>query len=189
MKNLILLLVIIILSCCGEDDEAIPQPMIKDCTELDCPHEDEFYGKAVMNDESWLADWIYTDLTSSSLAVFLLKAGPDNIGEQLVFTIYNNSNWQDTIWLGSPYSNDPPPNFARAIYDYSEGHSSVGYFRFNTGDPPTGDDYLLIDDVNADTTIIEGRFQVRFPIRSVNSYVTAPDTMRLGCGRFRVEVE
>lgn len=189
MKNLILLIIILTISCCGEDDDAIPQPVVNDCTELDCPHEKEFFGKAIMNDECWVADWTNSSITPSRLAIFLLKAGPDNIGEQLIFTIYNNSSWEDTIWLSRPYSNNPPPNVASVIYDYSEGHSSVGQFRFNTGDPPTGDDYLLIDDVNTDTTIIEGRFQVRFPIRSVNSYVTAPDTMRLGCGSFRVELE
>ncbi|MDV7396808.1 hypothetical protein RZS08_35750, partial [Arthrospira platensis SPKY1] len=62
------------------------------------------------------------------------------------------------------------------------------HFGFSPDSELTYQDFLLIDDFSADTTIVEGRFQVRFPKRSVSNFVThAPDTMNIRCGKFRAK--
>ncbi|MDV7397687.1 hypothetical protein RZS08_40175, partial [Arthrospira platensis SPKY1] len=95
---------------------------------------------------------------------------------------------RDTIWLGGTYSDVEIPGLARSSYNYLEDHTIAGSFRFAPTDTLTYKDFLLIDDFNADTTIVEGRFQVRFPRRSVSNFVThAPDTMNIRCGKFRAK--
>jgi hypothetical protein len=175
--------------CCDDDDgipEPPPPPPVFNCEEVSCEPHEEFYGKCVMNQWCWIADGIFVDYSPSRMILTFGKNEVDGIGERLSIKIYSNTNLQDTIWIGTTDSGNPEPNIAPTYYGYTEDGGSAGTFNFMFGQELTYEDYLLIDYYNADTSIIEGQFQVRFPERAVNSYVNAPDTMRLSCGSFRV---
>ncbi|WP_367391451.1 hypothetical protein [Lewinella sp. LCG006] len=186
-KFQICLLFFAFLSCC-DDDDAVPQPPPPPaCLEVVCETEEEFYGKAIMNGECWVADEVRLYGDEGVNFIDLNKNQVNDIRQGLSIEIIKNANLHDTLWIGLANSDNPEPNLALTYYGYFDSHSSVGEFDFAFGTELTFEDYLLIDYFNADTSIIEGRFQVRFPNRSVNSFVNAPDSMLLGCGSFRVK--
>jgi hypothetical protein len=86
-----------------------------------------------------------------------------NMGESLYITLSPSTDLRDTIWLMHPNSPERRANTVRASYAYFEDHSVVGNFKLDKDAPFTGEDYLLIDYVNADTTLLEGRFSGTFP--------------------------
>ena len=189
-KAAIYLLFATFIAACGEDDDTIPQPPVPPvvaCEEVECTHEDEFFGKAIMNGECWKTEWTLYLLDDSVLDISLGLPHSVGIGEMLTIRVNPDSDLNDTLWLSSPINIDPPANNAFTIYTYIETDAIAGHFQLPVDAPPTGEDYLLFDYINEDTSILEGRFQVNFPIRGVNSYVNAPDSMRLECGAFRVE--
>ncbi|NBC06400.1 MAG: hypothetical protein GVY26_04320 [Bacteroidetes bacterium] len=179
-----------LISCCNDDDMMIKEPddMVVDCTEMDCPTQEDFYGVGVMNGECWIADNTELEINTPSamMLVNLRKYESNSIDGYLYFIINKLTDLNDTIWLGFSYSNVPIPNVARTKYTYLEDHSIVGDFDFSSDDELTYNDFLIIDYFNQDTSIVEGHFQVRFPQRSVNHFVNAPDSMNIQCGRFRV---
>lgn len=179
-----------LISCCNDDDMMIKEPdgMVVDCTEMDCSTHEDFYGVGVMNAECWIADNTELEINTPSamMLVNLRKYESNSIDGYLYFIINKLTDLNDTIWLGFSYSNVPIPNVARTKYTYLEDHSIVGDFDFSPDDELTYNDFLIIDYFNQDTSIVEGHFQVRFPQRSVNHFVNAPDSMNIQCGRFRV---
>jgi hypothetical protein len=179
-----------LISCCNDDDMMINEPdgMVVDCTEMDCSTQEDFYGAGVMNEECWIADNTELEINTPSamMLVNLRKYESNSIDGYLYFIINKLTDLNDTIWLGFSYSNVPIPNVARTKYTYLEDHSIVGDFDFSPDDELTYNDFLIIDYFNQDTSIVEGHFQVRFPQRSVNHFVNAPDSMNIQCGRFRV---
>jgi hypothetical protein len=185
MKKLSLLFCPVLLMLCCEDN-VVPQPSLPPppppCLEVECETEDEFFGKAIMNGECWVADYT-TFRYGKTIRLGMFEI--DGIGEKLSIGLGDNTDLKDTIWLGSPAGHGHL-NIGSAYYGYNEFHSSAGGFDFPYPHPLTYEDFLIIDYFNADTSILEGHFQVRFPNRSVVSFVNAPDTMRLGCGSFRV---
>jgi hypothetical protein len=186
MKNLLLLLLpLMMLSCC-EDDDAVPQPAIPPpCVEVACETEDEFFGKAIRNGECWKADTAFFFKSSTKTSIYLDDVPINGIEEGLIVSFFHNANLEDTLWFDINDFRDPAPHIASARYSYREFHGVAGSFSFLFGHELTYEDYLLIDYFNADTSIIEGHFQVYFPDGSVNSYINAPDSMRFGCGSFR----
>lgn len=179
-----------LISCCNDDDMMIKEPdgMVVDCSEMDCSTPGDFYGVGVMNEECWIADNTELEINTPSamMLVNLRKYESNSIDGYLYFIINKLTDLNDTIWLGFSYSNVPIPNVARTKYTYLEDHSIVGDFDFSPDDELTYNDFLIIDYFNQDTSIVEGHFQVRFPQRSVNHFVNAPDSMNIQCGRFRV---
>jgi hypothetical protein len=179
-----------LISCCNDDDMMIKEPdgMVVDCSEMDCSTQEDFYGVGVMNEECWIADNTELEINTPSamMLVNLRKYESNSIDGYLYFIINKLTDLNDTIWLGFSYSNVPIPNVARTKYTYLEDHSIVGDFDFSPDDELTYNDFLIIDYFNQDTSIVEGHFQVRFPQRSVNHFVNAPDSMNIQCGRFRV---
>jgi len=188
MKKLSCFLLAVLLYSCDKDKAAPALPV--DCAEMECPVTEEFYGVGLMNGECWVADGAVID-TFSRVNFLIILAGAefDGITENLLFSISRAAELQDTIWLGWNRSfTNPRPNVADTWYSYMEDHSVAGEFKFGVGTEVTYNDYLLIDYFNADTSIVEGRFEVRFPERSVNSFVThAPDSMHIRCGKFRAK--
>jgi hypothetical protein len=73
-------------------------------------------------------------------------------------------------------------------YIYSEPSGVSGSFRIPPGQG-TKNDFLIIDYYNADTTILEGRFQCTFKEGSAASWVNAPDSLVLTDGSFKVMME
>ncbi|WP_425420554.1 hypothetical protein [Phaeodactylibacter xiamenensis] len=185
-----LILFSFLISCCNDDDMMIKEPdgMVVDCSEMDCSTQEDFYGVGVMNEECWIADNTELEINTPSamILVNLRKYESNSIDGYLYFIINKLTDLNDTIWLGFSYSNVPIPNVARTKYTYLEDHSIVGDFDFSPDDELTYNDFLIIDYFNQDTSIVEGHFQVRFPQRSVNHFVNAPNSMNIQCGRFRV---
>ena len=185
MKKLALLICPILLLACCDDDDMVPQPSTPPpCVEVLCETEEELFGKAILNGVCWMAD--YTFLLPGK-TIFLARSEGNGIEGGLSINLEQATDLQDTIWLWRHATTDPAPNLVSCNYSYSEGPSSVGEFDFHSTAEPTYEDFLIIDYFNADTSLIEGRFRVRFSDRRVNSFVNAPDTMRLGCGSFRVQ--
>jgi hypothetical protein len=194
MKKLLYLLTLSSVFFIGCKDDALvvqPSPVTPNCEQVDCVPTAEFYGMGLMNGNCWQATWAIIDSLASPYLAIILSGGESNgIGELLYITVNNVTNLRDTIWLGGAYSNQVIPNLANTWYSYTEDHSIAGSFSFKPTDALTYKDFLLIDYFNADTTIVEGRFQVRFPHRSINNFVThAPDSMRIECGRFRAQAQ
>lgn len=189
MKNLQICLLFFTFLSCGEDDDTVPQPLPPPaCLEVTCETAGEYFGKAIMNGECWMADWV--DLHRSpggEYSIHLNKNEVDGVGEGLSIFLFGNTILDDTIWVGNNSFTNPSPTIASSFYDYRGIDASLGVFKFQSGAELTYTDYLLIDYFNADTSIMEGRFQVHFPKRSVSSFANAPDSMRLGCGSFRVK--
>lgn len=184
-----LLFFLVFVACCKEPIIDTNKEELH-CEEVECPILDEFYGAGLLNGECWYAEKGWIDSTSrNNLTILLTKHEIDGFIDELAFLINKETNINDTIWLGWAYSNNSTPNLARVEYYYIEGHSIVGDFSFEVGSPLTYKDYLLIDYINAYTTIVEGRFQVKLPHRRVNNFVThAPDTMNITCGSFKAKV-
>ena len=63
-------------------------------------------------------------------------------------------------------------------YSYQDYSGLSGGFGIPTGQG-TKDDYLIIDYYNADTSILEGRFQCKFKEGSAASWVNVPDGLEL----------
>jgi hypothetical protein len=187
IKKLSCFLLVVLLYSCDKDKAAPALPV--DCAEMDCPVTEEFYGVGLMNGACWAADGVWIDTFSRvDFLITLGRVGLNGIEESLLLRVSRATDLQDTIWLGWRYSNHDIPNLVNPTYFYSEGHSGAGHFGFSPDSELTYQDFLLIDDFNADTTIVEGRFQVRFPKRSVSNFVThAPDTMNIRCGKFRAK--
>ena len=184
-KFQICLLFFAFLSCC-DDDDTVPQPPTPPaCLEVVCETEEEFFAKAIRNSECWIADYVRWDGSGSSIDFF--QGRPDNITEGLSFPLNRNTDLSDTIWLGFTNSGNPAPNIVSGKYIYFDLHVIYGSFKFEYGSEPTYRDYLLIDYFNADTSILEGHFQVNFPPANPIPFVNPPDSMRLGCGSFRVK--
>ncbi|NBC05563.1 MAG: hypothetical protein GVY26_00025 [Bacteroidetes bacterium] len=194
MKQHFLILIIFtaisLLGSCREEDSGKPETAVSgiNCDTVSCPIPTDFYGAGLMNGECWFAEAAIFDriLTDG----YLLQMGfvVNGISENIIFDLSRDVNLEDTIWLARGNVDDSRPNIGKAWYSYSEGHSIAGGFDFTKNAPPTYEDYLLIDYFNEDTTLLEGRFKLRFTDRSVNSFVThAPDSMRFECGRFRLE--
>lgn len=180
---------IITISCCDDDMTMEPDRDGIDCSEIDCLVIEEFYGKGMVNSACWTTDLTNIDHSGNThFSITLWGETTNGIDEQLRIRIINTADLNDTIWLGWVDFANPSPNIASARYFYTEGSSFAGDFDFGSDSELTYDDYLLIDSFNADTSIVEGRFKVRFPRRNINNFVThAPDTMRIECGSFRVK--
>lgn len=181
-----LCLVLVTISCC-QDHGVEPITVVPNCDNLDCPILTEFFGVGLMNGQCWSADATYIDpLSSSSLSITLGKNEINGIGENLRFIINDVTNLADTIWLGWTDVTMPVPNVAEARYFYTESHSSAGKFDFAPDSELTYSDFLIIDYINEDTSIVEGHFQVNFSRKLVsNLVVNAPDSMNLQCGQFK----
>ena len=171
-------------------DDPQPMPSEVNCAEVDCVIEDSFYGKGLLNGECWTTPFVGINPLSSR-DINIILGDPEINGQrgELHLTFAKSStNLQDTIWLGRLPTSNSPSNFGGAQYLYWEDHTPVGRFKFAPNAPFTYQDYLLIDDFNADTTMISGRFQLRFVERNIASFVQhAPDSMTIKCGSFRVE--
>ena len=187
MSFILLLFAILFISCTDDNDVVEPFIVELDCEQIDCPVTEEFYGIGLMNDECWMSAYAVLDpFTPLALSVIIGKGETNGIAESLSFSINKQTDLSDTIWLGWTDYTNPIPNIAFAHYSYSEDHSSAGGFRFSSNSALTYEDFLLIDYMNEDTSIVEGRFQLRFSEKSVSNFVThAPDTMRFECGSFR----
>jgi hypothetical protein len=187
MKKLSCFLLAVLLYSCDKDKAAPALPM--DCAEMDCPVTEEFYSVGLMNGECRAAKAVKTAFSSTfSFSIRLFGGEVNGISEELTFSINPMTTLQDTIWLGWNSFTNPRPNVAHTWYSYMEDHSVAGEFKFGVGTEVTYNDFLLIDYFNADTSIVEGRFEVRFPERSVSGFVThAPDTMHIRCGKFRAK--
>jgi hypothetical protein len=189
MKKLSCFLLAVLLYSCDKDKASPALPVA--CMEIECPVvTEEFYSVGLMNGECWAADGAVIDTFSQvNFLIVLASAGLDGITESLLIDISRTTDLRDTIWLGWNRSfTNPRHNVAHTWYSYLEDHSVAGEFKFGVGTEVTYNDYLLIDYFNADTSIVEGRFEVRFPERSVSGFVThAPDTMNIRCGKFRAK--
>ena len=183
-KLLLLLLPVMYFSCC--DDDAVPQPPPPPaCLEVVCETEEEFFGKAIRNSECWIAD--YVKFRGPGSSIYLYQERPDGFTERLSFPLNRNTDLSDTIWLGFTNSGNPSPHIVYANYGYNTDHGVLGGFIFEYGSAPSYEDFLIIDYFNADTSILEGHFQVNFPPADPIPFVNPPDSMRLGCGSFRVK--
>lgn len=188
---LICILFIGLLSSCGENDDTKPVGHVGlDCSTVDCLWLNDYAGSALVNGLCWQAEWARIDTfdTTKSFSIFISGGLTNEIWEFLHIYINDSTNLRDTIWLGGFYSNHPMANIARITYNYYDDLVPAGSFDFTPTDGITYRDYLIIDYFNADTTIIEGHFQVRFPENSVNTFIThEPDTMNIQCGYFHAK--
>lgn len=180
-------LAVLTLSCKEEMTIDKPQQSELRCEEIECSIVADFYGVGIMQNDCWTADASYIDLlSSSSLSITLGKNEINGIGENLRFVINDVTDLADTIWLGWTDVTIPAPNIAEARYFYTEGHSSAGKFDFEPYSELTSKDFLIIDYINEDTSIVEGRFQVYFTRKIMSSFVpNAPEEMNIRCGRFK----
>jgi hypothetical protein len=142
--------------------------------------------KYFLNGECTVA--LYTRFNKSSLGLRIQGGLPRSasIGEGFSCLIFPGMDLADTLWLGRTDTFSPTSGIASGRYFYVEEDTSVGTFEFER-DVIDPESYLIIDYFNADTTVLEGRFQCRFTDRSVNSFVGAPDTLQLSCGSFKVQ--
>ncbi|KGE88916.1 hypothetical protein [Phaeodactylibacter xiamenensis] len=190
MKGSIFFVVLVVFWGCCQDDDLQPMPGKVDCSEVDCMIEDEFYGSGLLNRECWTTSFVgISPLSEDDLIIIFGDPDINGIRGELRFVLEKSRiNLQDTIWLGKRSSSSDPTNFASARYIYLEGNTPVGGFDFMLDAPFTFLDFLLIDGYNADTSLIYGQFQLRFPESNVSSFVThAPDSMNIKCGSFKVE--
>ena len=192
MTRLLVLLAILLLSfSCKKDGIIVQTPPENelDCALTNCTSSQEFYGNSLLNGECWISDYaVIAPSSNFALSVILGKAATNGISENLRFVINNKTDFSDTIWLGWVDFVNLTPGIGHSAYSYSEGDSSAGKFDFAPGLPVTKEDFLVIDFINEDTSIVEGRFQLRFSRRNVNSFVThAPDSMQFQCGKFRAK--
>ena len=180
----------LLFSCCKNDDDMIGLPIKElDCTQIECTSIDEFYGVGLMNNNCWISDYSVLDPFSPfAMSIIIGKEETNGISESLRFVVNNETKFSDTIWLGGADFVNVVPGVAHSSYYYDEGGSSAGVFDFNPDVEFNKTDFLLIDYINEDTSIVEGRFQMRFSRRNVNGFVIqAPDTMRFQCGSFRAK--
>jgi|AntRauTorckE5430_2_1112549.scaffolds.fasta_scaffold37896_1 hypothetical protein len=183
------ILLIVLLSCC-QDDDSEPIPKEIDCDDIDCTIEDEFYCSGLLNGECWATSFVgISPLSEDDIIIICGDPEVDGIRSELRFILdKSTTNLQDTIWLVRQANSSAPLNSADAKYIYWEGPTPVGRFEFVLDEPFSYKDYLLIDYHNADTSVVTGRFQLRFTERDVSSFVThAPDSMHIKCGSFQVE--
>lgn len=126
-----------------------------DCTVEECDIEEDFYWKGFINGECWTTIEGRLDPNTHRMLITLFGEKRNGIDEFLHLIIYHNTDLRDTIWIGWNHSSVLYPNIARASYNYSEGgDTDLGEFEFSLADELTREDYLLIDYVNEDTTII-----------------------------------
>ena len=188
---LLIVLFSLLLASCQKDKNGSPQTTSAgvNCDTVSCPVPTEFYGAGLMNGGCWFAEGTFFDRILSNGYYIILAFNVNGIEQRLSFDISRNVDLQDTVWLARGNVDDAQPNTGKAWYSYHEGDAVAGDFQFAKNAPPTYEDYLLIDYFNEDTTLLEGRFKLRFTDRSVSAFVEdiAPDSMRFECGRFRVE--
>ncbi|MEO0683771.1 MAG: hypothetical protein AAFY76_01655 [Cyanobacteria bacterium J06649_11] len=157
--------------------------------EINCSIEEEFYCSGLLNEECWTTTFVsISPLSEDDLVIICGDPEVNGIRGELRFVIEKSTtDLQDTIWLGKRSNGSDLDNFAGARYIYLEGNSLVGGFEFVLNAPFTSKDYLLIDSFNADTSVVNGRFRLKFTERNVPSFVThAPDSMSISCGSFRI---
>lgn len=189
MKYQILYILLILTIACNKREGIEPVPDEVNCEDTGCTVDEDFYSVGLLNGACWVPPFIgISPLSEGYITIIFSEPAINGIRGELIFDIDKKmTDLQDTIWLGKPW-NGSSLNSAAATYIYWEGTSIAGRFNFEIGTPLTYDDYMLIDYFNADTSVVEGRFQLRFPKRDVNSFVThAPDSMHIQCGQFRVE--
>lgn len=188
LKTILLLSLVSLLSTsCNKEKIKLRTDVPVICGEVACETSKPFFAKALFNRECNIFGGAYFRKESTELSMSFGNGFVPHISEGLSIRIYDNTDLKDTIWLGfnSPY--ERIPGIAWATYHYINLDAYYGDFRFDREDSLTYEDYLLIDYFNEDTTIIEGRFQVRFPRRNVANLAHVPDTMRWDCGEFRIE--
>ncbi|MEO0683770.1 MAG: hypothetical protein AAFY76_01650 [Cyanobacteria bacterium J06649_11] len=183
------ILLILLFSSCQKGDFQQRLGEI-DCAEVDCMIADDFYGSGLLNGECWTTRFVgIGPFPGRDLDIILGDPEVNGHRGELHLTFdKTTTDLQDTIWLGRQPTGHGPSNSGTAQYIYWEDHTPVGRFKFILNAPFTYDDYLLIDSYNIDTSILSGRFNLRFTERDVSSFVHhAPDSMNIKCGSFRVE--
>ncbi len=160
----------VLLSSCGKNDDTKPVGHTGiDCSAVDCLPLNDYAASALMNGACWQADWARIDTFSmpNDISIYISGGVTNGIWELFIININDLTNLE-----GGFYSNLPIANIARISYDYLDDLVPAGCFDFKPTDGITYKDFLIIDYFNADTTIIEGRFQVRFPDKTVNTIIT-----------------
>ncbi len=191
MKKTILLIIIsaMTLTACQKENTGTNEPTRINCEEIVCESEEAFFATCLINEEckeAVGAGFLYS--SNNNILIILGIDQVNGIGEQLFISVSEEADLDSKISLG--WNNGSrSPQIVHAWYQYSQGASVAGYFEFEKSDELQEEDYLIIDYYNGDTTILEGHFQVNFPHKRVSSFVThAPDSMRIECGQFRVEL-
>jgi hypothetical protein len=188
-ESVFYILLVILLGCCQDDDTDL-MPKEIDCQDIDCVIEDEFYASGLLNSECWTTNTLAINpLSESDLIIAIGDREINGIRSELNLSFEKaKTNLEDTIWLSRQTGGSVPSNSGTAQYIYWEDHTPVGRFNLSANVPYIPTDYLLIDYYNADTSILEGRFQLKFTERDVSSFVThAPDSMEIKCGSFKIE--
>jgi hypothetical protein len=180
MKLFFRLVIICVLfqSCCKEE---MPPPIPP------CEH-DDFHVTYRFNDSCVTETFVQFSKDGEDFAIKSGRTHSEEIAQFLNILILEESNLNDTLWIEGF---DVTSSFTdRVIFTYSYVESSgiSGGFRIRPGQG-TKDDYLIIDYYNADTTILEGRFQCKFKEGSAASWVNAPDSLKLSEGSFKVMME
>ncbi|MFT6336512.1 MAG: hypothetical protein ACI86M_000968 [Saprospiraceae bacterium] len=172
-----LIIVSIFFQSCGK--EVVPPPLPP------CEH-DDFHVSFRFNGSC--ETQVYVDFSDYG-DYFSIESGRSHIEEILQFLsidISKESILNDTLWIGT--ETHTLSRLRSIKYRYQEAGGVSGTFSI----PPsqgTKEDYLIIDYYNADTTILEGRFQCTFKERSAASWVNAPDSLVLTDGSFKVMME
>jgi len=152
-----------------------------------CEH-DDFHVSFRFNDSCATQTYIRFEKLGSDFHISSGRTHTEEIGQFLHVFFLKESNLNDTLWIDSINSNSSANDKVSVRYSYVESSGISGGYNIIPGQG-TRNDYMIIDYYNADTTIIEGRFQCKFTEGSAASWVGAPDTIVITDGSFKVMME
>ncbi len=192
MKNIynvylfFLVLAIASLNCNkNTEEETVPQELPQDNIE-DC-EVDEFYARFLLNGTCWVTDFERVDIRDQYLNIEFQKRAA--ISENLIFRLpvekldFNRNKIYSIDEVGTWSEN------VIALYTFTEGGDGLIIGYSPALQTSSTNDYFEITQINADTTIIEGKFQCTLFPGNTTTIFDAPDSLKITEGQFKIELE
>ncbi len=167
------------------EEETLPQELPQDNIE-DC-EVDEFYTRFLSNGKCWVNTREKVTIRDGYFRMEFRKSGA--ITENLIFRLpiekldFNRNKVYSIGEVGNWSEN------VTALYTFTEGGDGliIGYSpALQTN---STNDYLEITHINADTTIVEGKFHCTLLPGNSTSIFNAPDSLKLTEGQFKIQLE
>ncbi|MGK0314749.1 MAG: hypothetical protein ACI86M_000969 [Saprospiraceae bacterium] len=174
-----LVIVSIFFQSCGKEEVPPPLPP--------CDH-DDFHVSFRFNGMCESQVFIDYSKLGDNFSIYSGRSYTEDLAQFLHIKVFKESNLKDTLWIEAFDVSSSFTDRVKVTYHYSGPNGLSGSFSIPPGQG-TKEDYLIIDYYNADTTILEGRFQCTFKEGSAASWVNAPDSLVLTDGSFKVMME